>query len=1171
MAEPLDNQMDTLRLSSKEEKEDETLQTPSFFGPSAVDIANDYTKGEAIAFATKLGTLDTFRGAKQLIGFDRVHSAREQRKLKALMENEEFGDEVKYAYYGGMILDPVAWLLPAAKVAQAGKLGYKVGKTAWGGVKSGAVAGYLGYVDEDTSDRLIQSAGGAVTGGVLAPVFGIGGKKAVEFIKGKSSKELIDNAPKIAEDIGGPQPQLSSSIKSVFYTPFQTGKSYYQKGTTALTRQVFNNPIPSIGAFASYLVADTTAQSIAESQAKPGDLDSGLMSQGMIGMMSGLATAIPTFLAGKKFISRDSQIAQKFGRAFIDNFEMDKGYIQLKKNASNETRGFQSEIADIVVEARQLSKKSPEANRLLYYLLDGRLTDRQLTKQAKELGKEGELLLKVSKDARAKINDIGSRMVDIGILDENTWNTNLNKYIHRTYLRLDRDPKTGQKLSAAQKEARKIEVARELNPFGKELLARGKRGTLYEAVNPLKNPNKVSEEFKEKIKQGYEVLGTPKKTSTGNYEVNIRRQLTLDERKNLGELEDGAYAIAETGKLMTNDLAVYKFYNDVAKQFGVAKKDWQKLPKEQQIEYKLVPNTKLRNSDIPQWGNLNGMYLPKNMYDDIYVTKIMYENVVNQRGPFIQNTAKFYNKANSAWKRSKTSWNPVVHFNNTTSNFFLLDAHDVPVSYLMKYGSKIWTKKGRQALSNDPVHGDINKDILQFGLYDASFARSELGLRSDSWMKPHLIAEKKAFLKSAKQESINTFDVAEYSRTYVNGLMNLTTKAPRWFDRSITDIYGKEDAMFRVALYVNRLDKFMPDLQKAVDEGTLVKGSEKYLKELNKIKELAAADARKSFIDYDIQAPAIRFLRGAPLPFVSYSYRIIPILAEIATTKPHKFLKWAGLGYALNYAGREKSAGEEKEERDLMTARDKGRMFGIPLMPRTMIKVPDSFGRAFSLGQDTDPVTGRTIPKRSYYYDITRSIPGGDVLQATPEGSSARLPFLPAPFQPSFGMLGEILLPFMLGIDPFSGKAVPELQVSGTYESLGAKSKFVAQRLIPNNPLITTFGDVNSFSSWSYKKIYRSINEIDNIYSETLPVSLAVAQTLGIKLWPFEPVKRGRKISAEFNRQRSIYDKQIKKLLRQKAMGQITTERATEEIIKIRDKMEKQYLKYYKPQIQENE
>jgi hypothetical protein len=33
-----------------------------------------------------------------------------------------------------------------------------------------------------------------------------------------------------------------------------------------------------------------------------------------------------------------------------------------------------------------------------------------------------------------------------------------------------------------------------------------------------------------------------------------------------------------------------------------------------------------------------------------------------------------------------------------------------------------------------------------------------------------LYHRKKAFLKSAKKESIDTFDVAEYSRPYVNGL-----------------------------------------------------------------------------------------------------------------------------------------------------------------------------------------------------------------------------------------------------------------------------------------------------------------------------------------------------------------------------------------------------------------
>ena len=419
MAEPLDNQMDILGLSNKE-KDDETVSQPFSLGRSAADVAKDYTRGEAIAFATKLGTLDTFRGAKQLIGFDRVHSAREQRKLKALMENEEFGDEVKYAYYGGMILDPVAWLLPAAKMAQAGKLGYKVGKAAWGGVKSGAVAGYLGYVDEDTSDRLIQTAGGAVAGGILAPVFGIGGRKAVEFIKGKQSQELIDNAPKIAEDIGGEQPQLASPIKSIFYTPFQTGKSYYQKGTTSLTRAVFNNPIASAGALGSYIIAEEIGESVAEDiqleqQLKTGDLDSGLMSKSFIGMATGLATGTAAFFAGKKFITRDSKVSQILGRAFIDNFEMDKAYIQLKKNASNETRVFQQEIGEIVVEARQLAKKSPEANNLLYYLLDGQLTDRQLARKAKSLGEEGERLLQISKDARAKINEVGSRMVDIGL------------------------------------------------------------------------------------------------------------------------------------------------------------------------------------------------------------------------------------------------------------------------------------------------------------------------------------------------------------------------------------------------------------------------------------------------------------------------------------------------------------------------------------------------------------------------------------------------------------------------------------------------------------------------------------------------------------------------------------------------------------------------------------
>ena len=46
--------------------------------------------------------------------------------------------------------------------------------------------------------------------------------------------------------------------------------------------------------------------------------------------------------------------------------------------------------------------------------------------------------------------------------------------------------------------------------------------------------------------------------------VELRRDYTAKERADLGEIEDAAYAVAETGRLMTNDLAVYKLYNKIA-------------------------------------------------------------------------------------------------------------------------------------------------------------------------------------------------------------------------------------------------------------------------------------------------------------------------------------------------------------------------------------------------------------------------------------------------------------------------------------------------------------------------------------------------------------------------------------------------------------------------------
>ena len=48
----------------------------------------------------------------------------------------------------------------------------------------------------------------------------------------------------------------------------------------------------------------------------------------------------------------------------------------------------------------------------------------------------------------------------------------------------------------------------------------------------------------------------------------------------------------------------------------------------------------------------------------------------------------------------------------------------------------------------------------------------------------------------------------------------------------------------------------------------------------------AALDARKSFIDYNISAQGINAFSYLPKPFLAYTYRVIPILAETAVVRP---------------------------------------------------------------------------------------------------------------------------------------------------------------------------------------------------------------------------------------------------------------------------------------------
>ena len=122
---------------------------------------------DAMWSGAKIGFMDTARGVQQIAGINEEELAQEQRELNALMEDEEVGWAAKTGYFGGLIADPVGWMLPVSRL----KHGKKALDLILPGAVGGATAGALGYVDEDGGlGRGEMALAGAGLGAAAGPV-----------------------------------------------------------------------------------------------------------------------------------------------------------------------------------------------------------------------------------------------------------------------------------------------------------------------------------------------------------------------------------------------------------------------------------------------------------------------------------------------------------------------------------------------------------------------------------------------------------------------------------------------------------------------------------------------------------------------------------------------------------------------------------------------------------------------------------------------------------------------------------------------------------------------------------------------------------------------------------------------------------------------------------------
>ena len=759
------------------------------------------------------------------------------------------------------------------------------------------------------------------------------------------------------------------------------------------------------------------------------------------GFLAGMAGAGLTKTLGKLKVGDDA-LAEHMGRFLIDDYGLSSDYKLLRREAQVNKNQIAQQFLDLALESKE--KLDGPQRKLLYNLMTGNLD------AIDDLAEEGiELNLK----ARKVIEEMGQKYVDLDLLDKETFLQNINTYLHRSYTR---NLKTGQN-------PKMYTAMRQVSLIGNNLRERGLTKTVSE--NSL---NKVDSKWKA---EGWEIIGEPTKGG----KVKIRKDFTKDERTQMGEIEDAAFAIAETGRLMSNDIATAQFFRKLSNdsRFALTKEDW--LSKGEPSDFVLVPNTTLRGTTTKSYGELaeKNMYVHKDVMKDIKRTVQLTNEKVE-----MEEVVRAFDKSQAIWKKSKTAWNPAVHANNVMSNFVLLDFSDTSYTYLPKALKELM--KGEKS--------ELYRLAREQGVFDVDMVTKELRDTSG--------AMGQAFNK------ITAVDEPSQFYGYSTDMFKHFKKAKDLSLTKLENLYQQEDQVFRMAVFMDRMDKKMNVTE-------------------------AAMNARKWFIDYDINAPAINALRRTATPFLSYTYRIVPLLAETATLRPHKFAKWAAIGYGLNEVGKQVAGGDPELERVTMRDEYSKTLWGVPYMPPTVLRVPWN-------SNDGD----------SQYLDVSRWIPGGDIFEERETG----IPGVPAPLQPSFGLYGDIYNVAVARTDPFTGQEIDGL---GLDEDGKAIAKALVKRLTPNLPIIP--------GSYSYDKIARSLREAKGYekgelipgsgYTAPYSFGESIAYSLGIKLRPQDPDVNQKSKEFQLNKDLKSADRIAYDARRDFEKGNITY-KEREELIK---------------------
>jgi len=518
-----------------------------------------------------------------------------------------------------------------------------------------------------------------------------------------------------------------------------------------------------------------------------------------------------------------------------------------------------------------------------------------------------------------------------------------------------------------------------------------------------------------------------------------------------------------------------------------------------------VPSSNVEDTTAKRYGALAGKWVPQEVLDHLTAND----------GAMNSDLLKLYRNGLSKWKEGKTVLNPVAHANNVISNLTM--AHFAGVSY--------WDGLKYFGALKDLVTGNaMVKEAKEAGLFGGTFTQDDLVN-----MLPDELKE-----LAGKTES----SLAKVGNLAWN-IASLGLRKP------LAKAYEAEDLYFRYLIYRDARQRGL-DVEDAVDY------------------------AQKFIFTYDDLPKGARAVRDAPIgvPFFSWSFKAIPVLAQTAAEYPWRFAAPAAVvmtANAMAYAiAAGASAGDGDDEwwklaqRYITDPEFRARAQGLEKEERKNLpewqKGKSIFGTDKAIRLGMDDLTGLPL-----FLDISRIFPGGDMGDFNNNTGGWPLPAWLTPNSPVFSALTA----YVNNLDAFRNKEVVNKNLDTASEKIVKWNEWGYQQFAPAIAPFNYHFDrtMNALANATGKDIdlyFREYTGMDKM-GQPVQAKYAAMQTVGVKVRPVDLDVAEQIARSDLDKQISELNKQINAVKRAEARGFYTAKRAEELTDRLQEK--KQNLK----------